>query len=106
MFNNAKVMTSSVNRYDMAQVIYNIYLSQKDYQLKDMPAVNTAGIANHIADYQKVPSNYRTAVEFCYAAGFITGTDSAGTFAGEAAMTRAQAAVVLCRLLDAKNMHN
>ena len=36
----------------------------------------------------------------CYALGILAGADSKGTFNGEADMTRAQAAVTLCRLAD------
>ena len=94
---NVKIAESAITRYDMAQVIYNI---GSDY-LK--VTVNTTGISARIADYQSVPTRYRAAVEYCYAAGFINGTDAAGTFAGRDAMTRAAAATVLCKLFDAKN---
>lgn len=92
-----EVATAAINRYDMAMTIYNI-ANNANYGFT--LTVNTTGISSNIADYRNIPSNYRTAVEFCYAAGFITGVDSNGTFAGDSTMTRGAAAAVLCRLLD------
>ena len=98
MYTDADV-NAAINRYDMAQVIYNIATQEMMFTL----AIDTTGISYKIGDYQTVPSNYRTAVEYCYAAGFITGVDQQGTFNGTGIMSRAQAATVLCRLFDAKN---
>jgi len=89
----------AISRFDMAQVIYNIATQEMMFTL----TVDTIGINSKIGDYYKVPSEYRIAVEYCYAAGFITGVDQQGTFNGTGIMSRAQAATVLCRLLDAKN---
>ena len=101
LYNDADV-AAAINRYDMAQVIYNIAIQDTMFTL----TVDTTGISGKIGDYQTIPSKYRTAVEYCYAAGFITGVDQQGTFGGTGIMSRAQAATVLCRLLDAKNAHN
>jgi len=90
---------TAINRFDMAQVIYNIATQDMTFTL----AVDTTGISYKIGDYHSVPSKYRTAVEYCYAAGFISGVDQQGTFNGTSIMDRAQAATVLCRLFDAKN---
>jgi len=98
MYKDADANTA-INRYDMAQIIYNIAIQDDMFTL----TVNTAGISYKIGDYHSVPSKYRTAVEYCYAAGFITGVDQQGTFNGTSIMDRAQAATVLCRLFDAKN---
>lgn len=89
---------AAVNRYDMAQVIYNLSSKQRWTFY-----VDATGASSSIADWNGIPEKYQTAVAFCYAAGFITGVDSQGTFSGNAVMTRGAAAVVLCRLLDAKN---
>lgn len=98
---DATVANTDINRYDMAQVIYNI---AKDRLFGFDLTVNTNGIGNYIGDYRDVSATtYRDAVDYCYAAGFITGRDTVGTFAGSATMTRAEAATVLCRMLDAKN---
>jgi hypothetical protein len=101
---DSKIVNADINRYDMAQVIYNIANnSMATTPYLAINAVSTAGISERIADYRSVPTKYRTAVEYCYAAGFITGTDANGTFGGSNAMTRGAAATVLTRLLDAKN---
>lgn len=96
---NEQIAGTVISRYDMAQVIYNITQSGQ-FTLDD---VNTSNIENAIADYRQIPTRYRTAVKYCYAAGFIVGVDDAGTFDGEIAMNRGAAATVLCRLLDANN---
>ena len=98
MYTDADVNTA-INRFDMAQMIYNIATQDMMFTL----TVDTTGISSKIGDYSKIPSNYRIAVEYCYAAGFITGVDQQGTFDGTGLMTRGAAATVLCRLLDAKN---
>jgi len=94
---NKTIANKAISRYDMAQVIYN--LSSDRFEL----TVSTSGISERIADYQSIPTKYRAAVEYCYAAGFINGTDAVGTFGGKDPMTRAAAATVLCKLLDAYN---
>lgn len=94
------VANSTINRHDMGQTIFNI-ANNANYGFT--LTVDTTNIGSYIADYQSIPTNYRTTVEYCYAAGFLTGKDSIGTFAGNDNMTRAEAATVLCRLLDATN---
>lgn len=53
-----------------------------------------------IADWASIPDNYKDAVSLCYHYGTLSGTDSKGTFSGTTMMTRAQAAVVMDRLLE------
>ena len=53
-----------------------------------------------VADWSAVPSTYRDAVSVCYNMGMLSGTDGKGTFNGSGVMTRAQAAVVMDRLID------
>jgi len=86
--------TLPMSRYDMAQVIYNLAVAQ-DWD------TSTTNNALKLPDDASIPTSYRPAVNYCYTAGFITGTDSKGTFAGSSSMTRGSAAVVLCRLFDA-----
>jgi Uncharacterized protein with SCP/PR1 domains len=84
-----------MSRFDMAQVVYNLALAQDwDVSAADSPM--------SIPDGAAIPAQYRSAVSYCYNAGFITGVDGFGTFDGSASMTRGAAAVVLCRLLDRK----
>lgn len=83
----------TINRYDMAQLMYNV-MSKKGIQ---MPSnVDTS----KIADWSKIPQEYQQAVSVCYSLGTLSGTDSKGTFNGTGNMDRAQAAVVMSRLLE------
>lgn len=90
---NESLATSTINRYDMAQLMYNV-MSKKGVQ---MPSnVDTS----KIADWSKIPQEYQQAVSVCYSLGTLSGTDSKGTFNGTGVMDRAQAAVVMDRLLE------
>ena len=88
-----KSVTDVITRYDMAQIMYNL-MSKKGVQ---MPTnVDTS----KIADWSKIPQEYQKAVSVCYSLGTLSGTDSKGTFNGTGNMDRAQAAVVMSRLLE------
>ena len=88
-----KSVTDVITRYDMAQIMYNL-MSKKGVQ---MPSnVDTS----KIADWSKIPQEYQKAVSICYSLGTLSGTDSKGTFNGTGNMDRAQAAVVMSRLLE------
>ena len=90
---NESLATSTINRYDMAQLMYNV-MSKKGVQ---MPSnVDTS----KIADWSKIPQGYQQAVSVCYSLGTLSGTDSKGTFNGTGNMDRAQAAVVMSRLIE------
>ena len=86
--------TAPMNRYEMALVMYNV---MKANHLNMSPLSDTS----KVADWAKIPDKYREAVSVSYNMGLLTGTDSKGTFYGESNMTRAQATVIVCRLLDA-----
>ena len=84
----------AMNRYDMAQVMYNLLRDQN----ATMPSSSEQTAAQDaIGDWENVPSNYRTAVAVCYALGLLNG-QSDGTFGGQNNMNRAQACVVIDRL--------
>ena len=89
------VWSQPINRYEMAQLLYNI-LAYKEVEL----SYNAATVQAGIGDWNNVPSNYREALTAVVGAGMITGVDSNGTFNGNGLMTRGQAAVVLCRMYD------
>ena len=92
------VPTQKLTRYDLAQIIYN---AQK---LQGWPEPNSNFIYIYMAaipDWSQIPAKYQTAVVMAYAGGFLTGMDDKGTFKGDEVMTRGQAAVVLCAMLDA-----
>lgn len=85
--------TSTINRYDMAQLMYNVLKAE---------GVTTSSLSDtsKVADWSSVPSTYQDAVSVCYNMGMLTGVDNKGTFNGTGVMDRAQAAVVMDRLLE------
>ena len=90
---NENLATSTINRYDMAQLMYNVLKAE---------GVTTSSLSDtsKVADWSAVPSNYCDAVSVCYNMGMLTGVDNKGTFNGTGVMDRAQAAVVMDRLLE------
>lgn len=79
-----------VSRYDMAVVLAHCA------ELLGVPKADTD--TSKITDYAQVPDAYAGAVAQVYALGLITG-DNAGCFNGTTAMSRAEAATVISRLL-------
>ena len=90
---NENLATSTINRYDMAQLMYNV-MSQKGVNIPNNFDTSKIG------DWSSIPANYQQAVSVCYSLGTLSGTDSKGTFNGTGVMDRAQAAVVMDRLLE------
>lgn len=82
-----------INRYDMSQLMYNVLKAE---------GITTSSLSDtsKVADWSAVPSTYRDAVSVCYNMGMLSGIDSKGTFNGNGVMDRAQAAVVMDRLLE------
>ena len=93
--NEADAMEWLANRYDMAQMIYNI-LKREDVSFN----YNAASVQDGIGDWASVPSNYREALTGVVGTGLITGVDDRGTFNGNGYMTRGQAAIVMCRMAE------
>lgn len=83
----------TINRYDMAQLMYNVLKAEG---VSTTPLPDTS----KVADWSDVPSAYRDAVSVCYNMGMLSGVDNKGTFNGTGVMDRAQAAVVMSRLLE------
>ena len=83
----------TINRYDMAQLMYNV-LKAEGVSTSPLPDTSK------VADWASVPSTYRDAVSVCYNMGMLTGVDNKGTFNGTGVMDRAQAAVVMSRLVE------
>lgn len=84
-----------INRYNMAQILFNF--------LKDsnkVPSYDAAAVKASIGDWSSVPSNYQEALMAVVSADIIAGVDDKGSFNGNGYMTRGQAAVVLCRMYD------
>lgn len=90
---NENLATSTINRYDMAQLMYNVLKAE---------GITTSSLSDtsKVADWASVPSNYKDAVSVCYNMGMLSGVDNKGTFNGTGVMDRAQAAVVMSRLLE------
>lgn len=90
---NENLATSTINRYDMAQLMYNVLKAE---------GITTSSLSDtsKVADWSSVPSTYQDAVPVCYNMGMLTGVDNKGTFNGTGVMDRAQAAVVMDRLLE------
>lgn len=90
---NENLATSTINRYDMSQLMYNVLKAE---------GITTSSLSDtsKVADWSAVPSTYRDAVSVCYNMGMLTGVDNKGTFNGTGNMDRAQAAVVMSRLIE------
>lgn len=87
-------MDKPLNRYGMAQILYATLLAIGCAPTDE----DMAGVSEQIADYDEIKSP--TPIVGVVSLGIISGVDEKGTFAGDAYMTRAQAAVVFCRLVD------
>lgn len=90
---------AQVSRYDMAQIMANIL------KLQSWAAPTSGQLAaaqTKIADWSQIPAQYQTAVATSYARDFLSGMDAQGTFRGADSMTRTHGAVVMCKLLDAR----
>ena len=83
-----------MTRYEMALVMYNV-MKANGFTIQSLSDTSV------IADWANVPEKYKSAVSACYKMGLLTGTDSKGTFGGAGNMRRSEAAIVMCRLIDA-----
>ena len=92
-YDNASVMSTGINRYDMAQLMTNI-MKAKGFAAS---ASQKTAIQAKITDYKNIPSQYQDAVKNVYALGIISGY-SDGRFVGTNIMNRGQAAIVIQRM--------
>lgn len=92
-YDDSSVMSSGINRYDMAQLLSNI-MKSKGVSVSD---AEKSAAASRISDYSSIPADYRDAVASAAAKGLIGGY-SDGSFHGDRTMNRGQAAVVIYRL--------
>lgn len=97
------VADDPVNRYEMASILR---LTLMDYD-KDPLAVQWKTVTGSIKDYDQIPEMddaqiYWMAVPSCYYVGVLSGM-SDGCFHGEEFMTRAQACVVVTRMINVIN---
>ena len=83
---------SIITRYEMANIIYAV--------IDDRYGIHSSGYdITQIADYNDITIN-QGSIAYCYEKGILSGVDETGAFHGDWPMTRAQAAVVMDRLLD------
>ena len=92
------IMDRPLTRAEMAAVIFKV-LSWYDVQAPEDKLTEAEQSIPDLNNYA-LEDGRRGPIIKCYALGILAGTDSKGTFNGEADMTRAQAAVTLCRLAD------
>lgn len=90
------VMNSSVNRYEMAQIVRNI-LDDKGIAVSDQ---DKTAARSKITDWSGVPAKYQDAVSASFALNILSGMGD-GSFGGTGILTRAQACVVMTKLDDA-----
>lgn len=88
----------NINRYDMAQVMYNV-MTNKGY---GVGSSERSAAQSKISDWRSIPSQYQTGVASCYALGLLGGY-SDGQYKGTQTMNRAQAATVIERLYKVLN---
>lgn len=92
-YDNASVMSTGINRYDMAQLMTNI-MKAKGFAASTS---QKTAIQAKITDYKNIPSQYQDAVKNVYALGIISGYAN-GAFNGNNIMNRGQAAIVIQRM--------
>ncbi len=90
-------MGQTISRQEMALV------STKMLKKNDETFFLTEDLSEKIPDYNTIEKKYITYVETAYSMGILCGVDSEGTFAPLRTLTRAQAATVLSRIIDAIN---
>ena len=93
---NAENMNKAITREEMAHIL------AKATNYLGLEAVNKVS-TNSITDWSKVSPNYQQDVLTTYRMGMITGYGYPGNFGAKDTMTRAQACIVLNRLLDTGN---
>lgn len=91
-------MDATATRYQMASIMAAIMEDKGAVMPSDAELAKAQG---QIGDWADIPQQYRDAVAAVFALGIIQGTDSKGTFAGEATVKRSHAAVIYGRLADA-----
>lgn len=91
-------MDATATRYQMASIMAAI---MEDKGATMPSGAELAKAQGQIGDWADIPQQYQDAVAAVFALGIIQGTDSKGTFAGEATVKRSHAAVIYGRLADA-----
>lgn len=87
-------MNGEMTRYEMAAMLYPALKRAANLSV----SVDYQAASSSTPDFASIPRRYQDAVAAAKAYGLISGVDSAGNFGGTGSMTRAQAAVVLCKM--------
>lgn len=87
-------LDTEISRYEMAMILIRALRT-----LYDKGWAETTGIESEIADYSAIPDTYKEYVGQACRLGLITGYED-GSFQGEKSLTRAEACVVITRILD------
>ena len=85
-----------MNRYDMAQAMWNTVVAEG---LTTPTGEQREAAQRAIGDFAAIPEDYESAVVAMYALGCLAGVNENGDFGGQGNMTRAQASVVMDRML-------
>lgn len=93
----AEALDQPVTRYEMAALLANTCTQM----LRELNAVTTRAY-EHIADYKNIGHEYVSAVEQAFGKGLLSGYED-GSFRGDRNLSRAEAAVVIYRLLWAND---
>lgn len=86
---------SPINRYEVVQVVSNI-LASEGITVSD---AQRRSAQRTISDWNSIPSKYHDAVVSCFSLGIISGYPG-NRFVGTDTLTRAQACVILNKLVD------
>lgn len=91
-----------INRYNVAMIAQTV-MYDKGINLKSLPWEQEG---KSIPDWEAIrQTKYYSAVSSCFATGILSGIDDKGTFHGEGLLTRAEAAVILSRLIAKDSEH-
>ena len=90
-------LDTPLTRYEVAVILFNFLNAMPGEEETDL-----TGAERYILDYNDIPAEYWPAVSLVYAKGILTGANGLmdGLFCGMYHMTRADAAVMLVRLLE------
>ncbi len=83
-----------INRYEMARIMIRI-----NEKLQGEARTSVTDVDKVITDYKNLPQTYRSYVEQAYMKGLLQG-DNAGNYNGDKGGTRAEACVMVVRLVD------
>lgn len=101
LLNGVTANNNAMNRADMAEVIYN-FLVQKDITIPGDNEIQKV----IIPDIGTLSTEQQKCIKVVYSLGHLKGIDETGNFKGQNNMTRAEAATVLNRLIDAYPQSN